>query len=396
MNYKFPVIKYISDVLYAISGRDEFVVVDKGKYTIINYNVMMADTFPVIEEPFPMAAAIRRECRGISFCSKTGKILRRPLHKFFNVNEREETQLHELDFSKEHWIDTKVDGSMIAPFIVDNEIVWGTKMAAQDFHELVHAHVTGPEAEGNYLNFTRELIEAGYTPIFEFVSRKKRIVVDYPEDDLILLAVRKMDTGEFVPLEKTCATDYGIPTVEQHGSVKEPKGFLEYVRGLSGAEGFVVRWADGHRVKIKADEYVQIHKAKEAILQDRNIVELILDEKLDDVKAHLPAEERDRLTQFENDFNKVIHPLALSIVVQVSNCQRLDGMDRKTFALNYAPKMDQFSRPIAFAIWNEVQYVDAVSVCEKKIRDTIRNNLGRTSKYEAIRDVWFPGVVYND
>jgi hypothetical protein len=29
------------------------------------------------------------------------------------------------------------------------------------------------------------------------------------------------------------------------------------------------------------------------------------------------------------------------------------------------------------------------------IRNTIRSNLTKTVKYEAIRDAWFPGVKYN-
>jgi hypothetical protein len=39
MNYKFPLINNISDVLPAIAGRDEFVVTEKEGYTVINYNV---------------------------------------------------------------------------------------------------------------------------------------------------------------------------------------------------------------------------------------------------------------------------------------------------------------------------------------------------------------------
>ncbi len=102
MNYEFPYISTISDVLLAIEGRDEFVVAEKEGYTVINYNVMMADTFPdVIDdqasgmfEQYDYYAALRRECRGIIFDTATGEILRRPFHKFFNVNEREETQDH--------------------------------------------------------------------------------------------------------------------------------------------------------------------------------------------------------------------------------------------------------------------------------------------------------------
>lgn len=211
MNYEFPTIQNISDVLPAIEGRDEFVVAVKEGYTVINYNVMMADTFPDVlyssdlranhdhYEIENLHARLRRECRGIIFDSKTGDIIRRPFHKFFNVNEREETQDHRLDFSKEHWIDTKLDGSMIAVFMHEGELVYGTKMVAPDFHELVKKFVDTSDVD--YEGFCRKVIADGYTPIFEFMHPQKRIVIDYgKEPALTLLAVRHMVTGQFQQL----------------------------------------------------------------------------------------------------------------------------------------------------------------------------------------------------
>lgn len=187
--------------------------------------------------------------------------------------------------------------------------------------------------------------------------------------------------------------EYNIPVVEQHGSVEEPKAFMQYVHELKNAEGFVIRWADGHRVKIKAHEYLQIHKAKEAILQDRNIVELILEEHLDDVKAHLPAEDRDRLTQFESGFNHSVN-FVTRMTMGIIERLRAYSLDKKGYALSqYHASTDGFTRPIIFRFLEsgELDY-EAIraTVC-----NTIRNNLGRTAKYEAIRDAWFPGVVYN-
>lgn len=213
MNYEFPIINNISDVLPAIAGRDEFVVAEKDGYTVINYNVMMADTFPDIEVEEKSIGSgplreqydrdhyfrrVRRECRGIIFDSVTGDILRRPFHKFFNVSERDETQLSRLDFSNEHWIDIKLDGSMIAVFIHQGELIYGTKMVAPDFNELVKQFVEA--AEIDYNSFCRDTIRAGYTPIFEFMHPQKRIVIDYGKPALTLLAVRNMVTGQYLQL----------------------------------------------------------------------------------------------------------------------------------------------------------------------------------------------------
>ena len=397
MNYEFPLIRNISDVLPSIEGRDEFVVAEKEGYTVINYNVMMADTFPdvrtiIVDDigVYSHHAALRRECRGIIFDSKTGDIIRRPFHKFFNVNEREETQDHAVDLSRPHAILEKLDGSMIAPFIVDGQMIWGTKMGATDVAKPVEEFVArNPE----YVRFAEEAIANDWTPIFEWCSRKQRIVLDYFDDQLVLTGLRYMNTGVYAlhgNLE-AIGLAYAIPVVRAFEPQTDMKAFLEYVRDLEDLEGFVVRFDDGHMLKLKCHWYLQIHKAKEAILQDRNIVELILEENLDDVKAHLPIEDRDRLTQFESQFNTHIGLMQYSICTTLTELQD-DGIDRKTFALNMAPNFDQFSRAVIFKNfdskdWNKVW---------DDIRNTIRNNLTKTVKYEAIRDAWFPGVVYND
>jgi len=381
VNYEFPTINNISDVLPAIEGRDEFVVAVKEGYTVINYNVMMAGTFD---------CPIRRELRGIIFDNESGDILRRPFHKFFNVNEREETQDHVVDLSQEHRILEKLDGSMIAPFIVNGyDMIWGTKMGATDVAEPVEDFV---ELKEEYRIFARFTISRGYTPIFEWCSRKQRIVLDYKEDQLILTGIRSLYDGHYLShdLMVAHAEAYRIPVVRKFEPQTDMKAFVEYVRDLEDLEGFVVRFSDGHMLKLKCHWYLQIHKAKEAILQDRNIVELILDEKLDDVKAHLPQEDRERLSRFEE---RLILALA-DVVWYLANDLswiREENIDRKTFALEHAQRYDQHMRALIFKNFEELQ----LSKYWVDVYNTVRNNLTKTVKYEAIRDVWFPGVKYN-
>jgi RNA ligase len=407
MNYEFPNITNISDVLPAIEGRDEFVVAVKEGYTVINYNVMMVDTFPDVLDSSDLRAnhdhyeienlhaRLRRECRGIIFDTATGEIIRRPFHKFFNVNEREETQDHVVDLTRPHAILEKLDGSMIAPFIVNGEMIWGTKMGATDVAQPVEEFVKN---NPQYEQLAMHLLPGKLTPIFEWCSRKQRIVMDYPEDQLVLTAVRHMNTGAYVSynvMKYLTESLAGIPLIHQWDismqmDNKTMSSFVSYVRDLEDREGFVVRFDDGHMLKLKCDWYVQIHKAKEAILQDRNIVELILDGKLDDVRAHLPQEDRDRLARFEIQFNLAVSDTVFMLDNDL-NWLREQNIDRKTFALEYAEKYDQYMRALIFKNFDElnlVKYWDDV-------RNTIRKNLTKTVKYEEIRDVWFKGVTYN-
>lgn len=189
----YPEIRHINDILPYIQDSPEFIVAEKEGYKVLNYVVATHDTFP-------SGDIHRRECRGLIFDSETGKITRRPLHKFHNIGEREDTMLDNIDFSKSHKIFEKLDGSMIAPFeigIGSGIIRFGTKMGVTDVSMQAEVFVS---ENPRYMNFAKWCISNEITPIFEWVSNQQRIVLDYPKDDLILIAARHMVTGEYIRL----------------------------------------------------------------------------------------------------------------------------------------------------------------------------------------------------
>lgn len=195
MKYVFPTILHLNDVLPHIEGRQEFVVAEREFGTVVNYNVSMHDTFDMKNET-DLSGAIRRECRGIKFDTK-GNIIARPFHKFFNVGEREETQPHNLDFSQSHVVYTKEDGSMAHPILFDGKIRWCTKMGFTDISFMMDSYASKNK---KYNDFSRELLYAGYTPIFEYVGPYNKVVLDYAEETMTLLAVRHMTTGVYLNL----------------------------------------------------------------------------------------------------------------------------------------------------------------------------------------------------
>lgn len=207
MLYEFPIINHINDLLPAISGDKSFITADRGDHVVINYVIAGPETFPSINVNGGSAKmraerlknnVLRRECRGIIFDKVTGKIIRRPLHKFFNLLEREETQTNEIDFYFPHTIFEKLDGSFIAPYKTSQGRFYvGTKMGNTDVatgaEQFMSKHV-------EYVRLSNELINEGYTPVFEWMTRQQRIVIDHPVDRLVLIAVRHMVSGEYLDL----------------------------------------------------------------------------------------------------------------------------------------------------------------------------------------------------
>lgn len=194
MNYEFPVIKHIDEVLPHVQGREEFVVADRDTFIVINYIMQTSDTFRPITEPGDL---IRRECRGMIFDKATGKVIGRRYHKFFNIMEREETLLEHINFDKPHVILEKLDGSMITPFITSDGVFRvGTKMGETEIAQQAKEFIL---ARPSLHKFCIKTCTEGYTPIFEWCSLKNRIVVAYPEDKLVLTAIRHMVTGQYIP-----------------------------------------------------------------------------------------------------------------------------------------------------------------------------------------------------
>ena len=92
---------------------------------------------------------------------------------------------------------TKLDGSMLHPMKVGSNIRWMSKMGITDVALQVEEFVS---LNTKYQNFAEWCIKNTLTPIFEWCSQKQKIVIDYPEDSLTLLAVRHNISGEYKKL----------------------------------------------------------------------------------------------------------------------------------------------------------------------------------------------------
>jgi len=130
--------------------------------------------------------------------------------------------------------------------------------------------------------------------------------------------------------------EFNIPVVKAIKPFDSLDELIAYTRNLEDAEGFVVAFEDGHRVKIKADQYVRIHKTVDKIRFDRHIVELILHEEIDDVLSMLPQHEADRVHDFAARFAKQLHS-KIEGYDRYYNTVVASGLDRKRYAQEWMP-----------------------------------------------------------
>lgn len=408
MKYEFPKINHLNDVLPAIKDVPEFIVVEKDDYIVVNYVVMNEDTFPATGDKFCPGcsrfnseiiaegcgsqrcpdsvdvASIRRECRGLIF-DKNGSLINRRFHKFFNVNEREETRQEAIDWNQPHHILEKLDGSMVSPCLLPSGVIrWMTKMGITD---------TSMEAEvfvalnKKYQDFAIRAIGDGFTPIFEWCSNKNRIVLEFPFDQLILTAARDNVSGHYTKYDHLCkiAYRYDIPVVNAYSY--DSKNIIDIVRHQEDTEGVVIRFHDGHMVKVKSDWYVRIHKVKALLGQERDVVSMILNNQLDDILPVLPKEDIEKIEQFKIKLMKqlkIVSNILSSFVYQYRS-----NSDRKSFAIEVAPKMKPMWRGMIFQFWDKECNE---SLTYKAIIDIVLKHCGSNQSYAKIKNEFLDGV----
>lgn len=368
MHYKFPEIRTIADVLPAIEGRPEFIVAERDFGTVINYVVAMADTFKM-EGPDDVMGAIRRECRGLIF-APDGTLMSRPFHKFFNVNEKEETQINVLDMSQPHVIMEKMDGSMIRPIFMNGRLRLATKMGVTDI-----AVEAEEQLSYNQTEWLEDMLKNGITPILEYIAPTNKIVIEYAEPKLVLLATRDNIYGNYWWLPPSAPFEM----VQQYGSLDG--GLADYIaraRQQQGREGDIIRFADGHMVKIKNDWYVQIHKTKDIVRVDRNIVELILNETIDDTRAMLDPSDMDRVNDVEDEFWQAFEHAVDRLEDLYVTAQSVYGSDKKRIALEMVPTLDN-KQDSGFIF----RMVDGHSTRDLLL-DHCKKNIGSTPKYDDL------------
>lgn len=192
--------------------------------------------------------------RGIIFDRLTGECVARPFPKFFNLDELPGLDEASLPWDEVVQLCEKLDG-------------W---LGIHYRHAGLHCIATrgsfsteaGLWATGELQRFDLVALPDEVTLCFEIVHPLTRVVVDYGERaEIVLLAAFNRHTGEEYAAEQVRdwadAFEFATPwTLSAPATPARIAGLLEAcVR--NGGEGFVARFSDGRRVKIKTADYVQ-------------------------------------------------------------------------------------------------------------------------------------------
>jgi hypothetical protein len=185
-------------------------------------------------------------------------------------------------------------------------------------------------------------------------------------------------------------TTWNIPVVQARELGNSVDAIVNSIRGMSGVEGFVLRFDDGQMFKIKCDEYVSMHKARDNLTMEKNVIDIISNDKVDDMLPLLFGEDKDKLIKFSDDFHHNVRKTADRLYWIA-----LSGMDntnksKKRFALeivnNHSP---HYERSILFSIFDKLMEGDwSVDDTIGLVMKVIKNNTGTSTKVDSIRGLF--------
>lgn len=421
----FPIDIKLEDVRAAISGRNDFREIEGTDYIIFVYFLgMNKDIFPPLssaksaKERFYLK--LRRECRGLVFSKTTKQVISRRFHKFFNVNEMDETNESVINLNQPYILLEKLDGSMIAPFFSNNQIRFGTKSGITDTAIAAEKYIQSINSKIDYIQFSQEWISKGFTPIFEWCSSSNPIVLRYDQDQLNLITLRNMRTGHYIPHSEmvVIAKEWGIPVVrswswKELGFDAEPDNsnfhaFYEQIQSTKGVEGFVMRFDDGSMLKIKTHWYFGKNHALDKLKNpnERHRWEAILGEVYDDVRGFLREDEREATDKFARELFQQIDLSARRLLEEVSAVKSKMNKREYVELLKASNRADQGILLHLFdkmkdsttspSLTSEQLEKENFDLAKEQVIKAIQSSLGTPKKFEQVRKLLAGNISFQE
>ncbi len=285
-----------------------------------------------------------RNLRGITFRGDTKELIALPLHKFWNLNENEYTQLDVIKNKKILRVTEKYDGSLVYFFMLGNRLYCKTKFNSAADQAYWAMNIV--ESDSTLKNSIIKLIKNNCTPIFELISPRNQVVIPYTDEKLKYICARSMVDG-------TYNFDYikGCDPVGEF-CLDDVNSIISTVKNYYGHEGLVVVFDDHDMIKIKNEEYLKLHKIKSNILNESTIANLVLNNKLDDIKDYLLSSDSNMIEYVCSLEKKIIDSYNNFIQSAQIFYNIYKDMPRKDYAIKAQNELDRTSFGLAMELYS--------------------------------------------
>ena len=260
-------------------------------------------------------------CRGLVTDDK-GIVVARPFRKFFNIEEGKHIPTSLFDVYE------KMDGSLIIVFWYDGGWVVASRGSFTSEQSVAASKILFDKLGHNF--------SIGITYLFEFTAKWNRIVVDYgDEDNLTLLGAIQTDDETEATYEqlKMIARGANCDVVKRYDGIKDYSILKDIIK--DNQEGFVVRFSNGDRMKIKGEEYLRLHKIM-TNLSTTSIWEVLsTGGNMDDLLKDVPDEFYKKIKDYEDELKFMFNTLSNEYVIffrDIQNVMDAVNGNRSNFA----------------------------------------------------------------
>ena len=275
-----------------------------------------------------------REARSLVFDIMTEELVLTPFRKFFNLNEVEENSIENIEKEiiecKRFEVSEKMDGSMQSYRYYNGRII-GSGSMALDPRNSFRLEEGYQLLTDNYKKMIKSI--PTITFIFEYISEKDKHVVPYDYDTqkgLYLIGMRNVIDGEEYPYEtiKEVSEVFNVPCckIYQYDTLQEVLEHLNKMTVKDG-EGFVLN-IDGHKIKLKCEDYLQLHR----LSSPNVIIQAYAEGTIDDLYANMTPlmkeKNKDIMDTIEKFMYKMKHKINMNLD-EIDMMVRFDGTEEE-------------------------------------------------------------------
>ncbi|MEM4396745.1 MAG: hypothetical protein QXR30_03750 [Candidatus Woesearchaeota archaeon] len=187
---------------------------------------------------------------------------------------------------------------------------------------------------------------------------------------------------------------FGIPIVNIVKIKSSLDSILDQISVLKNSEGLVIRYdldnEFSYLLKIKTEDYVKMHKMLSTVIIDKNLVELIFLEKIDDVLILKNNKLKSAITRYENDFTNAIENFATNILNFFNNAiEEISHVSdqkekKKIFATQYVVHKKEWSI-FLYQLWDKSE--KNLFNCLEIIKNYYLKNVTNNKKFEEFRKI---------
>ncbi len=192
---------------------------------------------------------ITKSCRGL-ILDQDGNVVAKGFDKFFNIEEHKLENIPNEPFE----VFEKLDGSLGILFWYQGIWILATKGSF-----VSEQAMRGREILDKKYYF--EPIPKGYTTLVEIIYPENRIVCGYGEEEsLVVLSMINNATGKELDYSSLLyiSDETRMPVVKRYDGIKDYNTLKSLIP--KDREGYVIRFRNGFRMKIKGEEYVRLHR----------------------------------------------------------------------------------------------------------------------------------------